>query len=572
MVFSLMLLSCARVGSPVGGEKDTIAPTFLGSNIDSPRTNVPVNIRELRLDFDEYVILKEFQKNFIVSPPIKRIKKVLPANLATKFVSIQWEDTLQANTTYSFNFGNAIQDNNEGNPLPYFNYAFSTGDKIDSLYISGEVNSAYAIKPPGDKSNRVVGLYRDADSIDFRQKPYYITKVDSDGYFELNYLAPGKYRLVAFDDENANSVFEPEKESVGFVKDVVVLEKAVSGMQISMYPAKIPVKYREMKEMPGGVLMLFEGNPEKVDVKSVSEKLRDFRVTHKSRSDSVRIWFDAKKQNIGITENENLRLSYSAAGKQDTVSLFYRLNEKNEMALSNEMGAQLPPRSDFRLTSNYYVERVEADKWVLTQDSTTVQNFTARISETNPYQILISSDFKEGMKYRLTVPKGTAHSFYESNATSKRFDFEGDRIQNYGSFTLRLANKPEGSFWVEMLSGEEKVQYSRYTSESEVKFPLVKPGEYFVRILADPNGNRYWDRADFPNGIFAEQAYIFYKKVTVRPLWELVEDWDLTDKRRLNVGPGSTPAAVPAKSGTEILQPTDGVPLQRETNLLETRK
>ena len=146
LFFAALLWSCARVGSPVGGDKDTVPPTFLGSNIDSPRTRVPLDIRELRLEFDEYITLKDFQKNFNVSPPITRIKKVLPSNLATKFVSIQWEDTLQANTTYNFNFGNAIQDNNEGNPLPYFNYAFSTGDKIDSLYISGDVNSAYQIK------------------------------------------------------------------------------------------------------------------------------------------------------------------------------------------------------------------------------------------------------------------------------------------------------------------------------------------------------------------------------------------------------------------------------------------
>ncbi len=545
-ILAVLLYSCARVGSPVGGDKDTIAPTFLGSNIDSPRTNVPLNIHELRLDFDEYVTLKEFQKNFIVSPPIKRIKKVLPANLSTKFVSIQWEDTLQANTTYSFNFGNAIQDNNEGNPLPYFNYAFSTGDKIDSLYVSGEVSNAYTIKPPSDKANRVVGLFKDSDSIDYKQKPYYITKVDTDGYFELNYLAPGKYRIIAFDDENGNSVFDAQNESVGFSKDILVLEEAVSGMRISMYPSKIPFKYKEMKEMPGGVLMLFEGNPEKVEVHSVNEKLKEFKVTQQPRSDSVRIWFDAKAQNIGITENENLRLGYSAEGKQDTVSLFYRMNEKNEMVINNDMGAQIPPRSDLKLTSNYIIDRIEPDKWTLTQDSITVQSFSARISESNPYEIVISSEFKEGQKYRLTLPKSSVHSFYESNAVSKRFDFEGDRIQNYGSFTVRLSNKPEGNFWVQLLSSEEKIMYSKYTSDAEVKFPIVKPGEYYVRLLSDSNGNNYWDRADFINGIFAEESYIFYKKVNVRPLWEMVEDWDLKDTRKLNV------TAIPANtSGTE---------------------
>lgn len=559
LFFAALLWSCARVGSPVGGDKDTVPPTFLGSNIDSPRTRVPLDIRELRLEFDEYITLKDFQKNFNVSPPITRIKKVLPSNLATKFVSIQWEDTLQANTTYNFNFGNAIQDNNEGNPLPYFNYAFSTGDKIDSLYISGDVNSAYQIKSASgtEKSSRVVGLYKDVDTIDYKKKPYYLAKVDEDGYFELNYLAPGKYRLIAFQDENGNSVFDAQKESVGFVNDVIVLEKPVSGMQISMYPSKIPLKYKEMKEVPGGVLMLFEGNPEKVDVRSISEKLKDYRVTHQTRSDSVRIWFDAKKQDIGINQNENLRFGYDADGKQDTVSLFYRMNEKNEMVLNNEMGNAIPPKSPLKLTSNYIIDRIEQDKWTLTQDSTTVQSFTAKISETNPYEILVSSDFKEGKKYRLTVPKSTVHSYYESNAVSKRFDFEGDIMQNYGSFTARLTNKPAGNFWLQLLNTEEKVMYSTYTSESEIKFPLVKPGEYFVRLLSDENGNNYWDRTDFSNGKLAEPSFIFFKRINVRPLWELVEDWDLQDKRRLNV---TSPAVSQPARGSEVPRTTPQPP------------
>ena len=135
-ILSLLVTSCARVGSPVGGPKDTIPPQVIGSNIDSSRVKVPRNINELRIDFNEYITLKEINKNLIISPPLKRIKKILPSGMANKYLLIKWEDTLQANTTYNFNFGNSIVDNNEGNPLQYYNFAFSTGDKIDDLYIS----------------------------------------------------------------------------------------------------------------------------------------------------------------------------------------------------------------------------------------------------------------------------------------------------------------------------------------------------------------------------------------------------------------------------------------------------
>ena len=82
---SIILGSCARVGSPNGGSKDTIAPIFLGANIDTIRTNVSTKLRELRLDFNEYIVLKDISKNLIISPSIRKIKKILPSTLANKF-------------------------------------------------------------------------------------------------------------------------------------------------------------------------------------------------------------------------------------------------------------------------------------------------------------------------------------------------------------------------------------------------------------------------------------------------------------------------------------------------------
>ena len=116
-LLSLILFSCARVGSPVGGEKDSIPPRVVGSNIDSSRVNVPRDIKELRIDFDEYITLKEINKHLIISPPLRKMTKIIPSGMANKYLLIKWEDTLQPNTTYNFNFGNAIVDNNEGNAL-----------------------------------------------------------------------------------------------------------------------------------------------------------------------------------------------------------------------------------------------------------------------------------------------------------------------------------------------------------------------------------------------------------------------------------------------------------------------
>lgn len=557
-IICFLVHSCARVGSPVGGPKDTLAPKFLSSNIDTTRINVKRDIQELRLDFDEYVTLKDINKNLIISPPIKNIKRILPSNIANKFVLIQWTDTLQANTTYNFNFGNSIVDNNESNILRYFNFAFSTGDKLDDLYISGEVKDALEIKKKeGSNENKlVVGLYQVKDTMNYKQKPYYITKVDDDGYYELNYLTPGKYKIIAFEDENGNSVYDPGKEKIGFRKEVADVEKSISGLNLKVYPSKKPLKYSEMKEIAGGVLMTFEGHPDEVNVQSLNDKLKDIKVTHKPKSDSVRIWFDAVKSDVGQTTTEKLAFSHNIGPKKDSaysVSLFYKYNKKNTMDINSDNGGgSLAPKSDFKIISNYIIDKIDPSKWILKSDSLTTQEFTAKISETNPYQILVQSDFVSGKKYQLTIPKETVSSFYAKNAQSKRFDFDVAKIEEFGSLEFTLLNAPASSYWIQLLDSSEKVVYQQYTKGDKVKFSILKPEEYIVRILVDNNENKYWDEADFANETFAEDAHVFYKKAVVRGLWETREEWDLKDTRTLDnpKGPASPPA-VPDPAAAE---------------------
>ena len=527
LFLSLLLFSCARVGSPVGGDKDTLPPQVVGSNIDTSRVNVPRDIRELRIDFDEYITLKDINRQLIISPPLRKMTKIIPSGLANKYLLIKWDDTLQANTTYNFNFGNAIQDNNEGNPLRYYNFAFSTGEKIDDLYISGELKDLMAEETSvSAEKDLVVGLYAAKDSMDYRQKPYYITKADPDGYFELNYLSPGTYRILAFEDGNSNSVYDAGKENVAFLKEPVVLDKNISGLNLTLYPSRKAVKYVEMKEAPGGILMTFEGNPQTVNVLSLNEKLQDYKVTHKPKSDSVHIWFDAQKQDVGISASENLRFSYDDGLKKDSVSLFYRYNTRNELTLSNNKGNLLAPGDGFTISSNYIIDSIQPEKWTLVSDSLS-QPFTARINENNRFEVNIQSEFKEGKKYSLTVPRESLSSFYVSVPKSYRFDFEADKTENYGSLVLTLDNIPENTFWLQLLTDNNKIAYSSTGKTAVFTFNALKPGRYKARILVDNNENGIWDSADLLTDEFAEDVYILNKTIEIRPLWEIRETWDL---------------------------------------------
>ncbi|MDO4224783.1 MAG: Ig-like domain-containing domain [Bergeyella zoohelcum] len=532
IIFAFLVQSCARVGSPVGGSKDTLAPRFTYANIDTTRVNVSTDFKKLMLYFDEYITLKEVQKNLIISPPIK-VRRILPSSLGNKYIQIEWAEPLQENTTYNFNFGNSITDLNEGNVLPYFNFAFSTGDKLDGLYISGEVqngmerNDPTKLPPDAEKRNFVVGLYKEQDSINYREKPYYITKADPDGYFEMNYLSAGKYRIIAFDDENQNSVFDEGKEKIAFRKEPLELSENISGTKMSLFSSKKALKYKETKEKAGGVMLVFEGNPQRVEVQSLNDKLKEYKVAHRPKSDTAIIWFNAKSQNIGTSQSENLKFSYKADEKTGEASIFYRANDKEEMTISNQKGATIPPHRDFEIISNFELKNLDTQNWKLNIDSLTTQPFTAKISENNPYKILVSSAFEIGKKYSLTIPKESVSSYYKRIDKTYQFNFEIDREENYGSFGLELINAPTQKFWIQFLNDKYEVQWSKYTNEAKNQFTELKPGQYILRILVDNNENGFWDEADFKNQTNAEAVYVFPKIIEIRQLWENKETWDL---------------------------------------------
>ena len=141
-MFIISSLQCARRSLPTGGLKDTLPPSMVNA---SPKMNTVFFDKEkITITFDEYIKLVDLNKQLIISPPLEPNKyKVKPQGTVSKKIQIELLDSLLENTTYTFNFGESIIDNNEGNLLPFFNYAISTGAIIDSLEIKGKITDSY---------------------------------------------------------------------------------------------------------------------------------------------------------------------------------------------------------------------------------------------------------------------------------------------------------------------------------------------------------------------------------------------------------------------------------------------
>ena len=217
------LSRCASIMTPTGGPKDSLPPVIVALDPDNFSTNRPLTgHKPIYIEFNEFIQIKDQHKEFFTSPAMK--KKPLITQRG-KGIVIQLRDTLEPNTTYSLNFGGAIRDNNEGNPLNSMRYVFSTGETCDSMVISGYTADSYKADSVSKSyiwcfavdSIEQVG---ELDSTIFKFKPDVIGRAENNGIFIAQNLKPIPYRIYAIQDKNDNQMYEPGSDQVGFLDEV----------------------------------------------------------------------------------------------------------------------------------------------------------------------------------------------------------------------------------------------------------------------------------------------------------------------------------------------------------------
>ena len=210
----LVFIACASMGTPDGGPYDEEPPVLMEAKPAIGATNVKTG--KITLDFDENIKLVNAFEKVVVSPPQSQMPEI---KYSGKRVTVELMDTLIPNTTYSIDFGDAIVDNNEGNPYEDFAYYFSTGDVVDTLAVSGTVLNAEDLEPI---KGIVVGLHSCIDDSAFTKKPFErVARTDSRGHFVIKGIAPGKYRVYALGDANNNNLFDQKSETLAFMDTYV---------------------------------------------------------------------------------------------------------------------------------------------------------------------------------------------------------------------------------------------------------------------------------------------------------------------------------------------------------------
>ena len=208
-----VIYACANRGQgPQGGAKDEVPPKVIKSTPADKSVNI--SGKKIEIEFDENVVLKDIAKNVIISPPQRTNPEIRAYG---KRVVVNLNDSLEENTTYSINFGDAIVDNNEGNILKDFVFSFATGDQIDTLQLSGTLINAEDLNP---LKGIIVGVYRDLSDSAFVSKPFNrVTKSGDEGKFTVYNVKEEQYRVFALDDQNRDNFYQ-KGEGAGFIETV----------------------------------------------------------------------------------------------------------------------------------------------------------------------------------------------------------------------------------------------------------------------------------------------------------------------------------------------------------------
>jgi hypothetical protein len=519
VVLVIVMVSCAKRGTITGGWKDTLAPVLKNSLPKNGATNF--NGKEIKLYFDEYVKLKNVGKQLIVSPPMKNKPEILPYN-ASKFITIKLKDTLQPNTTYSFNFGQSIEDNNENNVLNQFKYVFSTGNYIDSLTIGAKLKDALDLKAPTFVSVMLYEVNQNYnDSTIYKEMPRYIThSLDGISGAKLENLKAGKYRLIALQDKNSNNKFDPKTDKIGYSNDFITVPNDTL-FELELFQEEPAFKVYKPSQVSGNRMVIgYEGNAKgvEVDVKK-NGNFVPFTVTQFPKKDSLQVWFPSMK---------NDSLTVTVTNKTSKSNFLVKIKEQKKDTLAFSASASdLSFRKNYKIHSDIPIVSIDKSKIRLLRKDSTAVKFTTRYDDFNQ-DVIFDFEKQPLEKFQMTVFPGALTDFYEKKNDTLRFSFSTRSTSDYGNLRVPLENIKRYPLIVE-LTDDKGVVIEREIIEkgNQVNFDLIEPKKYTLRVIFDDNKNGVWDPGNYMEKRQSEEVIYFPKELDVRANWDVEQPFDL---------------------------------------------
>lgn len=578
----LIASGCANMGTPSGGPRDEDPPRFLSATPPQGATGVDRN--RITLTFDELVNVKDAFNKVVVSPTSKSMPRISSSG---RRVTVEFDSFLPA-TTYTIDFADAIEDNNEGNKLNNFAYSFSTGSVLDTLRISGRVLSARALEP---QQGMLVGVHSNpADSAFTTERLLRVARTDDRGRFTIRGLAPGRYRVFALGDKDNDFRYSSPEEDIAFYDTEVVPYTERAGALDSIFDpltGKLDTVISRQRTLflPNDILL-----------RSFNSELRQQYMTKYERIDSTRIFlrFNTRASELphvsiigmpryatpGILETnagldsivwwlppelvrvDSLRLevAYDRSDADlvvtpavDTLG-FYTARPKVKAPKKGKSGVA-PSRNDsieavsFKFKPGnsgpqdvYLPLPLEVPVPLARFDTTAVRLSqledstyrpvsrpprVAMPDSLQPRRFQVDYPWDYGAAYRLEIDSLAAADIYGKSSLPLSFDFKIKTADDYCSALFSLRGLEGFPAFVELLNGSDEAVRTVMVENGEAYFPYLTPGRYFARVVLDDDADGLYDTGNYQLGLAPELAYYYPKAINIKKKWDQQIDWDV---------------------------------------------
>lgn len=587
LVLAGVLASCASIGNPSGGPRDEDPPRFVRANPAPGSLNV--NRQKIEIEFDELVNVKDAFSKVVVSPISKSTPRV--SSLGRK-ITVQFNDTLIPNTTYTIDFADAIEDNNESNKLQGFTYSFSTGNVLDTLQISGMVLSADALEP---QQGMLVGVYSNlADSALSTLPLERVAKTDDRGRFSIQGLAPGEYRLFAVADvdndykranpEEAMAFYDftltPTAERVNAIDTVFDLltgdvDTVLNRERTRFLPNDILLRsfesdyksqFLQKYERVDSTRLRFIFNAPSETLPEISpvnvEGYKDWWTLERSaKNDTLTYWLNPAT--LVATDSLQIAATYFRTDSAqnltlatDTLKFFTqrpKVTKKKEKKKKDEKADTVPvkiPALGFKMISQ---STQEVNLPLIMEFDTPLNRFDTtafhlemmvdtvwapvpkawkpeHVDSLNPRTFKIEYPWEYATEYRLSVDTLAATGIYGLMTDPLEHKFKTKAEEDYCALTLNISNFTDTiPAFVELVNNSDAPVRREKVVNNSVTFKYLAPGKYYVRIFEDHNGNGIYDTGDFNLHRQPDMAYYYPKIINLKKNWEKSESWNVFD-------------------------------------------
>lgn len=580
ILYLLFFPSCANTSMPpTGGPKDTIPPVIVTVEPDSNAIQFPLKNGIISIEFNEYVVLVDAQKNISISPPLSKKPE---SKIRGKSIIISFPVPLDSGITYTLDFGNSITDNNEGNIFPTYSYPFSTGKFVDSLIVSGRVFDYESLLP---EDNIVIAFYENlSDTAVYKTFPSKIAKSDKWGYFAVKNLKKTNYKVYAFGDINDNFKFDPENEKIAFIDSLVqpsvVMKKGIPELEyikekdtlgslskpasINLYLFKEPTvkQYIINSGRPGRKKFYLTFASPNVQIDSLGidgTNIFKYIKQYNSSKDSILVW--VRDTVVDLKDTVNMIVKYY---KSDSLDKLFLGNDTIQMVAPKikKVDTKQSKRANFGLQEDKIRKdlldlKIEASpdlveqygyslmfpdplinidyskikyEYVTPKGQTGNELFELKRSDTDSciYYLKNTASMKQGFEYKLTILEGAFKDIYKNSNDSTMKSVILPNNEKLSKITLDLKGA-ESSYIIDLTNNTRDKVFRTLKAHKDglIVFPYVASGDYSIRITKDSNNNGLIDSGSLAEKKQPEKVRL-YKLPDGKSVLKILESTELT--------------------------------------------